>query len=383
MRRIKLRRTERNILKRVLCIFCVLYLLITFIGCSKIETTREPIKLDRAIAAGEKTLYYLDDEGYIKILDYSSGKNTYLCNKPECKHNDKKCYAYSDTMMLFADRSNLYTVSVENFKLEKRNLDGSGKTVYFELCSKYNSHNDSVAVPVSGVYFDNKLYMTYDVSVLNADNATEEKKGVITCIDFNNKTEIELSENMNSQFLLLNFIDGKLYYFEFHSNLQQMDLSDLDNTDCSVYAMNPADNSTEKIYSAKQKEFNFSGLTDGKILYYRNLVKDKLYSITLPDGKPVDESYLKRYCDDKKRGDIVFSDERKTFMLLGKDEKLAELPFEEKYDIEFWYEAGEGLIFSCSNSDIKGENFTIEENKRFYISKDNFYGKKYIFYPVN
>lgn len=375
----------RKTLKTILCFVILICFISTSTACGSANTSKDPIHLDMLRFAGEKGLYHLDNKAFLKILDYSSGKNTFLCNKPECKHNDEKCYANSGAIMLFADSSYLYTITLgsSGFVLERRNLDGSGKSTFFELCKKYNFKNDAHASPNSGVLYDNKLYMTYNVTELNSDTGTEDYKGIITCIDFNNKTEIELTENKNSQFSIVNYIDGKLYYLEWHSNLKQMNLSDSNNTDCSLIALSLSDNSTEKLHSANQKEFYYSGSVDNRIIYYKDSNTENLYSITIPSGEIAAETYIKRYIDDKGRGDIVYSEEDKSYMLLKADGTLEDLPFGDKGYAGFSSDAGEGLLFLCGDSDIKGENCTIEKNKQFYISKDNFYGKKNIFFPAN
>lgn len=56
-----------------------------------------------------------DGQTHLFYTDYSTGKEVYLCNKPECKHNDESCTAYlssSNIEEMFVYKDHLYFIEL-------------------------------------------------------------------------------------------------------------------------------------------------------------------------------------------------------------------------------------------------------------------------------
>lgn len=74
-----------------------------------------------------------NDDGYTNILytDYSTGKEVYLCNKPECHHKDDTCTSYlnnGDIAELFVYKDHLYLIENSASEVMVFNDDGSSTT---------------------------------------------------------------------------------------------------------------------------------------------------------------------------------------------------------------------------------------------------------------
>lgn len=116
---------------------------------------------NRTANACENGYYYItDDREFIKYFDYTAKKEVYLCNKPNCNHEDSSCSSYLDPMSffeLFVYQNHLYLVEsvgetvcfqateeneVQLSTIERTapsiyqlNLDGTQKTKLFQCPS--------------------------------------------------------------------------------------------------------------------------------------------------------------------------------------------------------------------------------------------------------
>lgn len=91
--------------------------------------------------AVDKGFYFSDGEPFIRYYDFASGKTTFLCNKPNCKHNEsedpKQCNAYDDfvsTMFYYNGKLYLFTRELNergeltgNMLLYKQDMDGKNR----------------------------------------------------------------------------------------------------------------------------------------------------------------------------------------------------------------------------------------------------------------
>lgn len=72
-----------------------------------------------------------NDEGEMNILylDYASGKEVYLCDKPECQHQDDSCTSYlsSGFENLFVYKNHIYLIERNGMTLS---LDGGGNSTF-------------------------------------------------------------------------------------------------------------------------------------------------------------------------------------------------------------------------------------------------------------
>lgn len=103
-----------------------------------VDTARSFVHYYKIVLAAETedTIYYIGDyDCFIKYVDKATGITGVLCGRPDCKHNDETCSAYTAVLgpyCLFTNDGRLYWVcdSVDNFKtcsLYSVALDGTGR----------------------------------------------------------------------------------------------------------------------------------------------------------------------------------------------------------------------------------------------------------------
>lgn len=118
-------------MKRIITIFLALALLF-LAGCDSpgaeeartVDTARSFVHYYKAVLAAETadTIYYIGEfDTFIKYADKATGVTGFLCGRPDCKHNDENCNAYtavSGPDCLFTDAGRLYWVcdSIDDFK---------------------------------------------------------------------------------------------------------------------------------------------------------------------------------------------------------------------------------------------------------------------------
>lgn len=77
----------------------------------------------------QKGYYYLDDDNHIMYFDYDTQKEVYLCNKPNCTHEDDSCSSYlemGEINELFYYDNHLYLVNAQTGgNIVHMNLDGT------------------------------------------------------------------------------------------------------------------------------------------------------------------------------------------------------------------------------------------------------------------
>lgn len=126
----------------------------------------------------DRGYYYIsneDNRNNIKYIDYSTKKEIYLCNKPNCKHDTEECssylniaeandlFIYNDYLYLILGNATVVTMSVgedgtstqeEGGRppvIYRMNLDGTNKTKLFECPS-------GVELTSSFIFDGNNLY---------------------------------------------------------------------------------------------------------------------------------------------------------------------------------------------------------------------------------
>lgn len=168
--------------------------------------------------------YYIksDDGDHIMYFDYKTQKEVYLCNKPNCKHEDASCSSYLDIgelNELFYYDSHLYLVNsqaagnivVMNFDgstssaeegtpttVYRMNLDGTDKQKLFtvpdgtQLSMPYIIRGDTMYAFLETYQNEQKDQYSFSGSVINSR---------LIAIDLANGSYQELADGMNHSFL--------------------------------------------------------------------------------------------------------------------------------------------------------------------------------------
>lgn len=361
-------------------VFLILSSLI-FAGCSKSESKKsnEIAKFTQTYFPTDKGIYYLDSQAYLKFFDYSSGKNVFLCNKPDCSHNDKKCYAYT-TALLFSVYNDKIYIFDNDYKLTIKNTDGSNSSEVMTICKKINTASDSYATPISCIATNNKLYVTYESKVLDSKTGTETNKTLLSSIDLDSKSENIISEENNSQYNMLVSIDNNIYFSEYHSNTKDGSLYNINKTDCILNKLNLKNNKISTVYKDKQINFNIESCNNESIYFCKNNdLINNLYSMSLINPKPKKVKYRVLY--DDKQGNIIYDYSDHDYKI-ERNNKISSLPFKDNISAAFDNVANDGLVFFCTEGSIKGKNGKIKSDYMFYITKDDFYNGKSNYYKV-
>ena len=95
---------------------------------------------NESFAMTEDGIYYFVDE-YLKFYDFSSKKKVTVCNKPNCKHDNKECNAYFETSV--AEKGYMDTTTIIYYEgyLYMAGCDDDGK-VYLYRISKDGSSRE-------------------------------------------------------------------------------------------------------------------------------------------------------------------------------------------------------------------------------------------------
>ena len=123
-------------MSRKLCIASVLMVLVlVLVGCTKEEKLNYSYDYNKKILISNdkvwtpKGIYYIGSK--YSVLHYISpnGKNTILCSKPECKHNNFNCEAYISTDELFFYQNKLCYMNIDpdNHKTDIYTMNWKGK----------------------------------------------------------------------------------------------------------------------------------------------------------------------------------------------------------------------------------------------------------------
>lgn len=125
-----------------------------FFSSTSSEAYENPLSMvvspDQLSLSGTKDGYYLsetstDGSALITYIDYKTQSKVPLCNRPECKHEDDTCFAYTSRgVILFVVGDQLYLYypemasgkggesNRENLaRIEVSNLDGTGRRVFY------------------------------------------------------------------------------------------------------------------------------------------------------------------------------------------------------------------------------------------------------------
>lgn len=143
----------------------------------------------------------------VLYTDYATGVRTYLCSSPECLHNSESCTSWFSalgTVCLFTNESQteLFLLSsgyaetgteksdIAQGKIYKMNLDGSERTVLYQLASN-EQFSGAVAISDSNIYAGVQVInpsngkMTFEIRKINID--TSKAKSIYHTDNFNNR----------------------------------------------------------------------------------------------------------------------------------------------------------------------------------------------------
>lgn len=123
-------------MSRKICIATALMVLVlVLVGCTKEEKLNYSYDYNKKILISNdkvwtpKGIYYIGSK--YSVLHYISpnGKNTILCSKPECKHNNFDCEAYISTNELFFYQDKLCYMDIDpdNHKTDIYTMNWKGK----------------------------------------------------------------------------------------------------------------------------------------------------------------------------------------------------------------------------------------------------------------
>lgn len=290
-------------------------------------------------AGNEQGYYYIThlesnehgDYMNIKYIDYASKKEMYLCNKPNCTHDDDTCPSYlaggfSGLGQLFLDEEHLYVVhpkEISNknedaqlsfssnlsmqYQVYKMDLDGNNRSITTSLEANEKLQTTCYA---QGKYF---------YAVVEQTQADQGVKKQLIRIDANSgkrenlrsMDDTNLVGTYHNQLVIVKS-DYYAHYFDANASVEEM--RNLMNASQAELFLFDCDKQTET--SILQKPLNevYEPITAGDYVYYQDVQGTSLRRIHMEDGSDeeffsqqqhasvwkLDETHLKlEYFDDK------------------------------------------------------------------------------------
>ncbi len=357
-------------MKKILSLISITLILsiLLITGCSnkeEFDTNVTLIKPTSDITATQTAAVFSNQSGYFKVFDYESHNTAFLCNKPECSHDNNDCFAYTDAHLFFTQGDALYTISLIDASLYKRNLDGSNQDLVLKLVEKYNN-NDNIVIPTSAVTQGNYLYVAFDMTSFDLEEGKEITTGIISRVDLNNNSEEILLELEDTQVSLTDYKNNQLYYMSYNSETSV-------NNNWGLMKYNIDNKTNEPFASDITKEYSYYSSLDDTLYFTKinSSIIDSLYSTTYDDTTLKEEKYLIKYKSEK--GDVAYNPEIDKEVLIFPNEEYKETNLEDGTNLMFSTATPNGMIFSHSDGII---NY-------YYITNEDFYNGNFDFMKFN
>lgn len=365
-------------------VIVVVMLSALLVSCNSVHIDGTSVDfMNKGCHSTEDGFYYLSDEGYIKYFDFKTQKSVFLCSKPECSHNNGKCYAASDANCFTVHDGYIYIADNDKHSLIRKNASGTNNTEILMLCEQYNSANNSIAIPTGGIAIGERMYLTYQVDVFDSDSGETEKRAVLSLVDLDKKKESIIFDDKETQYSILNLIDGYLYFFAYTS-----DVSNINEGNCALIKMDLSDNSTKVAYENKINNFYVRGVC-GEYVYFCDDATNNdatLYCFDVTTGDITVSQYLTKYSDDI--GTILYDCKEDKYLRKlhnsqsNQDFKVEEITTENGQQISFLEAVDNGFVFLSQEEGIIDGIVYLEDTKMLFISKHDFFQSEYRYVTI-
>lgn len=339
--------------------------------------------INKGCHSTEAGFYYLNDEGYIKYFDFKTQKYVFLCNKPECLHDNDKCYAASDANCFTVHDGYVYIADNDKHSLIRKNADGTNNTEILMLCEQYNSSNNSIAIPTGGIAIGEKMYITYQVDVFDSYSGETEKRAILSLVDLDKKNESIIFDDKDTQYSILNLIDGYLYFFAYTGNV-----SNVNEGNCALIKMDLSDNSIKVVYENIINNFYVRGVCCEYVYFCKDATNNDapLYCIDVTTGDITTSQYLTRYSDDI--GMILYDCREDKYLRKlhnsqsNQEFKVEEITTENGQQISFLEAVDNGFVFLSQEKESIDGIVYLEDTKMLFISKYDFFQSEYRYVTI-
>ncbi len=366
-------------MRKTILVFSIVFLIIINAGCTNktIQTSKQtilntsPIRLSK-YSSIENGIYNVKGD-LIYFFDEKAKKNVVLCNKPNCKHNNKDCSAFCTEIvnMIATYKNKLYIIGSDKKKfidaLYVCDLNGLNKKKISVLNEKYvENENYSPSIQYAYIY-KNYIYISSFLEYSDVASTTEFSGGnVISRINLDTGKEEQLyfTEEENTVVALLGMDDDNLYFFESSFNLKD-NLQDLSNYHIKMFEYDIKSKDKKLLFKDNAYSKDIRGFFDNKV-YYINTKTQKQYSYDI-EKKEFKEDFTVVNLDTYKN--IMFVLEKESLVikdrntLITKHNKIVK-----KYKPNIQFISSNGYVVYLTE---KGK-----EPKRFYISKKDFFDNK-------
>lgn len=378
-----------------------------------------------------KTNYY--DKGYyyiadgetnrnIKYFDYATRKEIYLCNKPNCKHNNSECSSYldiADMGNIFVYNNNLYLVSssgnaggnslvitdeginessgAETPVIYKMNLDGTNKTKVFECPS-------GVQIDTTYILNGNDLYTFFikSKSIETGSNSytSVETERILVKINLETGKYDELFNGNNREILGVynnNIVLEEIDYKQDPENFLTDDtgyINNLNNSTKVIKLFNLSNLEETEIYKDVYKNMSEISCNNGKV-YFIGINSTKLECLDLQTkqketlyelpktGASIQGIYDNKlqyvyYSGNTGKVDSAYyidlaTKENKNFKLVDDNDYLVEILSESNdyYFVKTGYEMGDEYTSwaGTTQQDIEKTNYALIKKEDYWNSK--------------
>lgn len=109
----------------------------------------------------------------IYYFDYASKKEIFLCDKPECKHDDASCSSYLDPYsldkFLFVSGSHIYFIQNDSYAFSLDNKDKAGGTTITQIDLDGKNHKILARLPEGFTFTSNNMICNEQYAYLNLE----------------------------------------------------------------------------------------------------------------------------------------------------------------------------------------------------------------------
>lgn len=158
----------------------------------------------------------ISERGGYNILyyDYSTKKEIYLCDKPQCSHEDKTCTSYLETTgtTLFLNGNHLYLLTTENAVFMGENpetlspsalyymdLDGKNRKKLCDLPSGYSYSDNRLTLDAHYLYLP--LQKSENIQIQENSYMQSVTDAAIFCVDLKNGETLRFKDNKDQNII--------------------------------------------------------------------------------------------------------------------------------------------------------------------------------------
>lgn len=421
--------------KLLICIFCIVMLQAcgnekeaSPVNSTNKNRLKENIQKIQSISmigqsgAGNEHGYYYVNCDYenefranIKYIDYESKKEIYLCNQPNCKHDNEKCTSYlpigiSGMIQLYLDKEHLFILCP--FELPNE-IEGNDESFSYEIDLQYKMYMmnlDGSNRKLTGEFAENEdiqsnCFSQANYLYVNVEETMDNQSIKNTLVRMDGNTgKIESLKDMDDCIIIgsyknqLVLIKSDYYAMNFTSETSVSDMQRaIAASDGEVLLYNVETGKETSLLTKPLSEIQLINVVNGALYYSKD---DNLYKIEIASKKEsvlyeglkgasinvLDDTHLKlEYFEDKPENpefigadllDLTNGEITPLSIVISSPRMYVDVlaETEDKFLVISGYDAEDEYIayFNVTQTNIKDEYLSLIDKKDYYKQQLNF-----------